>query len=62
MNILNIKDSNREKEKNMQMLKQASSIKSNHESRLQQIQQQLIMFNEKENRLNQVYYNNIWEF
>lgn len=46
-------DANREKEKNSQLLKQVNTIKQNHESRLQQIQQQLTLLNEKENRLNQ---------
>ena len=35
-------------------MKQVNAIKHNHEARLQQIQQQLTLLNEKENRLNQV--------
>ncbi len=53
------KDSKREKEKNSQSLKQVNSVKQNHEGRLQQIQQQLALLNEKENRLNQVIKNRL---
>lgn len=49
------KDSNREKEKNSQTLKQVSTVKLNYEAQIQQIRQNLELLNDKETRLNQVF-------
>ena len=46
--------SNREKENQSRLLEQANSVRSSHESRLNQIQQQLVLLNEREGQLNQV--------
>jgi hypothetical protein len=49
-----LQNSKRESDRNLEILKQSSSTKSSYDTKLQQIQSQLIQLNEKETSLNKV--------